>query len=373
MKHLKVLLIIFTSLIISLILFLVGANLYLKESGKAKESKYLKWTLLNSDYSAKFIFWDKPHCKKNPFDCKFPEEEYVSFPIEVFKPTNSDRCFGYTKILFLGDSFTVAPWTEKGGSYSSIFSKELADDAKKCVYQYRLASGGTGTDQQLAIFLDLVDELDPDIVIWQFYYNDLWDNIKQALYDPDNHELKKRLTLNNSVFLAGFLNQYIPFMSSSTLGKHLMYLGETRDVFRNWPVSIHDQKMYLEYNKEKITLALNKMGEVAKEKDFAFYTTLASLECQVVLTIPCWYIDDSNNFVRDILKENSEYVAMDRYEEISNNVLGASSSDRIPNSEDYPFETERDVNPIGSRHFSVAGNNQFGSILFENYMENIFY
>jgi len=372
MKFFKVLLIIIISFFFSLLILFVGINFYLKWSGKAKESKYLHWHLLNSRYSSKYIFWDKSHCEKFPGDCNFPEEEFVSFPVEVFNPTNNERCIEYTKILFLGDSFTDAPWTKEGESYSSVFSKKLAEYKQKCVYQYRLATAGTGTDQQLAIFLDLVDKLDPDIVIWQYYYNDLFDNIKQALYDPYNQKLIKRFTLNNSVFLAGFLNQNLPFLRESTLGKHLMYLGETRDVLRNWPVSVHNQKTIFEYNKEKMTLALNNMGEVAKEKDFAFYTTLASLECQVILTIPCWYLGVLNNFVRDELKENSDYIAMDQFGEKYQNVLGLSAIDQV-NPEDYPFETERDINPAGARHFSIAGNNQFGSVLFENYMENIIY
>lgn len=370
MNWFKNLLIVLLSTVFSVLLFLTAFNNYLKISGKAKESLFLKWTLINSRYSTKYIFWDYPHCTKNPGECDFPEEQYVSFPVEVFKPPTYIKCDKYTKILFLGDSFTVAPWTQKGESFPSVFSKRFADSENKCVYQYRLASGGSGNDQQLAAFLNLKDKLNPDIVIWQFYYNDFYDNVKQALYDPNNQQLSKRFTWSNTVFLAGFLNQIVPLLSSTTLGMHIMHIGETRDVFSNWPVSAYDQEKVIEYNTDKIALMLKKIQTVAGDNSFSLYTTLAPLECQVVPDIPCRGINgELQDMLRKILIENSAYTSMDSLSIQTQNILGFSTEDTTSLRQNYPFNTDKDVNPPGARHFSSTGNKQFGAILFENFKQ----
>lgn len=278
------------------------------------------------------------------------------------------ECNDYIKILFLGDSFTVSPWTPKGESFPAMFSKRYALSEKKCVKMYNFSSGGSGNDQQLAAFLNVKDQLKPDIVIWQFYFNDFQDNVRQALYDPVNQSLKKRFVWNNTIFLAGFLNQNVPFLSSTTLGMHIMHIGETKDIFRNWPISFGDQEKLFKYNSDKIRLLLRKMQKAANANSFSLYTTLAPLECQIIPSITCkWSIGDQQDKIREILIENSTYVAMDHPDE-TQSVLGLSYDEKFLNSQDYPFNTDKDVNAPGSRHLSNYGNLKFGSILFDNFV-----
>lgn len=367
-KRLLILILIATlSSVISVLLVILSLNYYLGVSGQAKESLFLKWTLINARYSPKYVFWDYSHCKKQPENCNYPEEQHTTFPVEIFEPQTSAECNDYIKILFLGDSFTVSPWTQEGESFPAVFSNKYALSENKCVQMYRFASAGTGNDQQLAAFLDLKDKLNPDTVIWQFYFNDFPENVKVALYDPVNQSLKKRFVWTNTVFLAGFLNQNVPFLSSTTLGKHLMYMGEENDIFKNWPISPHDEEKLVKYNSEKITLMLGKMQSIANADNFSFYTTLAPLECKIIPSIPCNnYVDVTQESMRHILLENSRYVAMDHLVE-TQSVLGLSFDEDFLNSQDYLFNTDKDINTPGSRHLSNYGNQKFGSILFDNF------
>lgn len=368
MRWLKIFLLVLLSTILSILLLALTFNYYLKISGKAKESSFLKWTLENAHYSSKYLYWDYSHCVKEPDDCNFPEEQYLSYPVEIFKPLPSTDCTEYKKILFLGDSFTVAPWTEKGESYSAYFSKEFVESENTCVHQYRLASSGTGNDQQFAVFSDLVGKLKPDIVIWQFYYNDFYDGFRQELYEVENNQLKKRSVFKNTIFFAGFLNQKIPFLKPTTLGKHLMSLAERRDLFNYWSVSISDFEEVQEHGKNKTKILLREMQNIADINNFSLFTTLAPLECQLAPITPC-NGSKIQNILKEILIENSTYVAMDSPKDTNSNVLGYSIDDGTACTQDYLFETSRDVNPPGRRHLSKAGNQLFGKVLFESFKE----
>lgn len=365
MKWLKILFIISLSTAGSLALLLVSVNYYLKQSGLAKKPKFTLWTLKATEYSPRYIYWGKSYCKKNPVDCQYDEEHILTLKVEIFTPLNARKVEACKKILFLGDSFTIAPWTPEGGSYASQVSRSYAEEKNTCVHQFRLATGGAGNDQELARFSDVVGKIQPNIVIWQFYQNDFYENIKHALYKVEKNELVKRHTIYNSTFLTGFLNQRVPFLANTTLGNHLMYLGEFADILRFWEIDPKDTESLISYNSQKVQLLIAAMEQLANEHDFKLYTTLAPLECQVVPSQKCdWSPDKIHGTLRQILKENSFYISMEKVSLNQASVLGEFT----PNDQNLVslFNSTEDKNPRGQRHLSIEGNLYFGAELFQN-------
>jgi len=313
-------------------------------------------------------FWSKSWCDYSPSECKNSEEHIVSFPVQIFPQDFSfektDEC---TKILFRGDSFTVAPWVQFSESYWAIFSHMHAQSYQKCVKSFLLATGGANNGQELLVFSQFVDKLKPNIVIWQFFWNEEIENSKEKVYTVEDGVLNPKKAWKNTLFLAGFLNQTVPYLRESTLGKHLMNLGAKEDLFSFWPFDFSDYSKTVAYNQKIVPLFLQRMDELSKDHGFEWYSTLAPLECQFVPDFDnCEGKVFLQNDLRELLKKNSIHVSMESIE--------ASSSDNIEDfmvvkeaSQSILFNTSEDKTEPGSRHQSTEGNIFFGKILFQNF------
>lgn len=74
------------------------------------------------------------------------------------------------KILILGDSFTFAREVSQDETYYARLSKEL--DAELFVY----GCEGYGTLQEYMILERFIDDIEPDLLVWQFCWNDFIGN-----------------------------------------------------------------------------------------------------------------------------------------------------------------------------------------------------
>lgn len=375
-------LIILVSIITSTGVLLLLSNYYLLFTGIGKEPIYSNWTLDFTKYSLAYIYWSQPWCKITndvfdaPENCDQPEEKFVANQVEYFFPEDgiSD---GESKenceiILFLGDSFTTAPWTDLGGSYSSIFSKSYAREKNICVKQFRIASGGAGNSQELTRFVDLINKINPNLVIWQFYSNDYFENVQHSLHDIENGKLVRKNALRSTFFWVGFINQKIPFIKNSTLGQHLLYLGETKDILRNWPTNPRNKTSILSYNKKIIPMFINNMLELGKKHNFHLITTLAPLECQHRSETEefCSWDSDFQNSLRKVLVENSNFISMETTtvdSTESGKLLGVTTELEDQMLADKLFNVKKEVLNPGKRHLSEFGNSYFGLILFTNF------
>lgn|GEM_PF-1826683 len=354
---------IFLSSVLSIALLFVGANYYLLVSGRAKNPVFIEWTVDGTIYSQNYIYWAKSLCQKQTNECKHKEERFVTDKVMTFDPygvKDNTRC---VKFLFLGDSFTVAPWTRDENMYTSRVARGYAEQKKTCATRLILATGGAGNDQELVRFMDVVQEIKPDVVIWQFFQNDAFENVIQAIYSVDHDELKRKTVWKNTLYLSGFLNQKTPFIQGSVLGRHLLAIGEKNDIFGYWDVNPYDLSSLISYNKKKVPLLLKRMEEVAKTQGFTLYLTMAPLECEEVSGQRCdSWINQTNIMLRDILKSTKYYVDMER----NDLVLGATTVPRETKSKERFFGPTQDKNLPGGRHLTPEGNVYYGDILSAN-------
>lgn len=350
------------SIILNLAVSLVVINITLNITRMGRSPVFTEWTLDTTTYSPRYVYWGKNHCELSPQECSKPEGEYLTHAPEVFaQENNSAPC---KTVLFLGDSFTLAPWTNKGESYAAVFSQRLALENKICVRMYRVATGGVGNDQEFARFTDVVKTIRPQIVFWQFYENDLFENVTAELYVFRGNELYRKNAYFNTSFIAGFLNQRIPLLRDTTTGRHIMFLGEFADVFRVWPVNPYNEEEIISYNRRKVPALLTLMSDLAKSHQFVFYTTLAPLECEVDQKFHCpWSSRRTQQTLREMLQKSGRYISMDGSLLKKLTVLGATTS----KEDERLFDTVHDRNPPGARHLSPEGNKRYGTLLYENY------
>jgi hypothetical protein len=87
-----------------------------------------------------------------------------------FRVFGNPSVVGRRKALFLGDSFTHAVQVSASDAYYSVVGEALDFE----VFAY--GAGGFGTLQQLMILPDILDLVEPDIVVLQLCTNDLYNN-----------------------------------------------------------------------------------------------------------------------------------------------------------------------------------------------------
>lgn len=345
------------STFITILFLLIGINIKLSIEGYTLNNG-LVFTLDIAKYSPKYIFWQSYCTSMNNCSKDTPFLEKI-----VAKPVNTygDNYSSCKKVLFLGDSFSTALYSDL--SYSDHFSKKLSKESSQCIISLNIAASGTGNSQQLAKLEDTIEIIKPDLIVWQFYWNDLINNIELPIYKIKNGQLQRSKAWKSSLFWAGFLNQNFPFIRKSHLGKYIFSKATEVDLFRYWPLDPQTEDE-IKYNGLFIPLILKSAEKISADNSAALVTTLSPLECQFIDEDSCgqWQIE-LNNALRKILIENSKYIEMDQY-------LDKDSSDSTSSAKkanlDALFSVEEAATP-GYRHLSPAGEAYFGEKLFDKF------
>ena len=128
---------------------------------------------------------------------------YYQFGFKRFGNITSNR----TKMFIVGDSFTEMAFISNGEEWYSYIEKEF-NNTELFVY----GTGGFGSLQEYIVLDDYIDKIKPDIILWQFYFNDFINNDYQSdlgeyplgnfAYRPylENGEIVYRLPLPMSFF-----------------------------------------------------------------------------------------------------------------------------------------------------------------------------
>jgi hypothetical protein len=101
-----------------------------------------------------------------------------SYPVHITIASNGFRQYGDVnttrpKVLVLGDSITQAMQVSDTSTYYAIIGQTLDVE----IFAY--GAGGLGSLQEYMILDRYFDEIKPDLVIWQFCYNDLFNNVPE--------------------------------------------------------------------------------------------------------------------------------------------------------------------------------------------------
>jgi lysophospholipase L1-like esterase len=175
-------------------------------------------------------------------------------------------------VVTLGDSFTESYPVGAERSYPSCLERILARRGHPANV-VNLGSGDSGPDQQLRLLERYALQYTrPDVVIWQFYENDVWDNITKAVFDIENGRLvpipaadnwmyKRQLfydatPLPRSVKRHSFIYQYI------LKGAEHWAMAQVPPAYASTPER---------WAKEKIRLEIEEMERLARARGFRVY------------------------------------------------------------------------------------------------------
>jgi hypothetical protein len=98
-----------------------------------------------------------------------------TYPLTVTKNSEGFRKFGTVntdkpKLLVIGDSFTEALDVSDDKTYYFLIGKALGIEV------FAIGSGGYSTLQEYMVLDQFLDQIQPDLILWQFCYNDFMDN-----------------------------------------------------------------------------------------------------------------------------------------------------------------------------------------------------
>ena len=210
---------------------------------------------------------------KPNYNLSYQAKDYSGETFQVVYKTESRgfRLYGdinsnKKKILFVGDSFTHARDIDALKTFYGLFSEEYE------IFAY--GSSGHGTWQQYLVLKMFLNEIKPDLVIWQHHVNDLFDNVYELdlklgfsgfLFDrpyPTTTRLNKNPDLNKLIKLKHTrLGHYLS-------GKYLVlrYAKRSSNIFEDLK-----KDLLLNESLKNFQVSLDKAYALAPETNFMHF------------------------------------------------------------------------------------------------------
>lgn len=271
-------------------------------------------------------------------------------------------------IIALGDSYTIGSWIPLDQSYPRMLQRFLSDSLES-VSVFNAGVGDTGTDQQLSLFKKfLLPNIKPDIVIWQFYRNDIYNNVIYPTYkitsdntlaplDARHNWAYQRLNLYNLIPLPKVLKEH------SYIVNALMHFYEGRR--HDQAPENYDNKSLRQYGIDKIQLAIEEMEALSQKHSFTIYYVLIVPQDEYMIT------DNIQSQVPDsgcLSKYGFNYGSHGQLEEILSNKKNfiplRVSNDQLAEETDLPkpiisetifLDAREDRAVKGCRHYNEIG------------------
>ena len=270
-----------------------------------------------------------------------------------------------TKLLVaLGDSFTQSFPVSQEDSYPSVLQRTLSD-AGWNVRVMNAGIGDTGSDQQLRIFEKyILPRVDPDIVVWQFYTNDTYDNVIKPLF-----VIEGALTLtpidarNNWLYRRQRFVERVPLPSIIKRYSHIFHL-----LLRRYELDRRSQVPpdtdANDWGRRKVGLAVARMAELAEQFDFDIWYALAQPQAlyQDDLEVGASGYNDAVEYPKllAILGEQPGFI---------HTQFDPTSSEYTEPHVDLYADGTRDPSLPGSRHFNEAGYRLFARSVADGILE----
>ena len=162
----------------------------LNKSSIIKEDKTLGW-ILKANKKVKF---DQQTFKGEKYKVNFRSSKVEGF--REFGSLNSIN----KKILVIGDSYTVGPYSSNEKMYYSILKKYLSNNNLNYEW-FVMGAGGYGTVQQILLLNQNFNNIKPDIVLHQFCVNDFFDNSLEISRLSTSHDqyYRRPYLINNEI------------------------------------------------------------------------------------------------------------------------------------------------------------------------------
>ena len=260
-------------------------------------------------------------------------------------------------VVALGDSFTVGIPVDPKDCYPRVVSDLLAASGKP-VNLINMGIGDSGPDQQLRAFeRELLSRLTPDVVVWQFFSNDVWDNVVKPTYDVRDGRLVPLSATSGWIHRRQRFYESVPYHRAlkhrSMVFRYLLKAFELRKLAA---VPTRHVARPNDWGLEKIDLETARMNALAHERGFDVFF--------VLVTPQLWYLDEQTTRSMDWAKE---YLA--RYERLRALLERQSRfiDVRFPSAStatELFTGPDRERFPLGAHHFNEAGYRRMADLVF---------
>jgi hypothetical protein len=132
------------------------------------------------------VFHIKPVSLKQDFyltcQCRNLDDEIIMISPHLLNDDYYKRQEQTRQLLALGDSFTEGYPVKQEESYPAMLANFFNKNNLK-MSMINCGIGNTGPDQQIKLLENrILAKTTPDIVVWQLYVNDIWDNVLLPAY-----------------------------------------------------------------------------------------------------------------------------------------------------------------------------------------------
>jgi len=311
---------------------------------------------------------------------RVPHEALILVNPSLLKDGYYTTTPGAATIVALGDSFTEGYPVPGANSYPAVMQRLL--DAQGCnVRVINAGVGATGPDQHLRLFSEVVlPRVNPDVVVWQFYENDVADNVRQAVYGIEDGALKpwrayahwmyQRRVLHDALPLPASIKDKSPLLRS--FFRALEAVGDPRV-----PKKLATQR---EWSAHKIRLEIDALEQLAASHGFETYYVLVSSQGRYLAAADpmgdasVWPEENRAGYrtLETILDGRPDVVSAWFADESRWPREVASTLVRTPSGvgTDLFSDAGRDSAPIGSRHLNEAGYALLGHAVTERLLQD---
>ncbi len=262
-------------------------------------------------------------------------------------------------IAVIGDSFSACGMFVRFTCYPMLIQAMLNNEGKKVTIT-SYAAGGNNPDRELRFFTDKVLPTHPALVIWQFYANDVWENVLFPTYTISaDHQLTKISGAENWAYKRQVFFEKLPmkqFMLRTFVVRFVLRMFEHSRYY----YSQGNDEDRIAWGLEKIRLEIEEMNRLAGIYGFkVLYFQIPSQSIYLDDVPPPEYrwIRGHNTQVytaiEEVLKKQDGYVPVQftTLTSSESGVLGAASE---PVQDRY-YMHEDDANILGDKHLNQAG------------------
>lgn len=266
------------------------------------------------------------------------------------------------RIAVLGDSFSACDKFVAVICYPDILESMMgSNDTKMVIRSYGLA--GNNTDRELRYFIDHVLPTRPNLVIWQMYSNDVWENVIFPVYIiSGDHRLLGVSGAENWAYKRQAFFEILP-MKRVMLQSYVVRWMLRQFEFGSYQFSPYgDDDGRIAWGLEKIRLEVAEMNRLSHEYGFTvLYMQIPTQSIYLAEVAPLpehqWmrkYNLHVYAAIEAILQQQKGYVSLQfpLVVPAKSDVLGVASE----SAKDHFYMHEEDANIVGDKHLNQAGN-----------------
>lgn len=287
----------------------------------------------------------------------------------IFEKNRIPEVFGSTgyHIAVIGDSFSACDQFDQITCYPRYIHKLFEQEGKN-VQIFDYAAGMNNTDREFRFFVDRILPTHPDLVVWQLYTNDVWENVLFPVY-----LLSKDHRLNRVSGTENWAYKRQAFYNALPMKEVLLQSYVIRWVLRSFERGMYNLSPYgddegrIAWGIEKIRLEIEEMNRLSVQHNFHVIYALIPTQALFFDSPPVpgreWmysYNIRTHKAIESILEKQNVYVPI----YFPSPHVSDAENIQTPVRERF-YLHEVDPNILGDKHLNDAGNQAVAQQLVE--------